>query len=553
MAIEAARQVADSSKKVVGFNIVNAEFLSPLSIPSASDGIETEFYLRSLRDSSGKDASWYQFCLYSFAGGQWIENCRGSIQTVYKKDSASIMTDYAQRYAWLHENFIHGIDACRRPVDKATMYRCLADCGYSYGPSFKPLLDICVGDSGKASANIQTFLAMTAKDIASVQAHVIHPTTFDGILQLNLIGISNGGKDPIPTMVPTRIRKLWISEDSMSGSQSTLRAYTKSAYKGYRGSESSICVKTCGKEHMGMIVEGFESTIISRNEDTGINSVQQSPLCYRIEWKPDVEMLTTAETEAYCKEIEIAGEEPTSFYQKLHVLLMSYITEAEQALRSGLEIAKDLHFQSYISWMRSHIRQSGADKTSVWSLTDKPPIHGSSRNSLASELEASSVEGRFYVTVGRNLIPILRGDQNPLDILFSDDLAATYYREMFSKIACTSHLTRYMGILAHKMPNLKILEVGAGTGGMTAHILSELTHSMDHSTKSAKCVFERYDYTDISASFFPKAKETFAAYRHKMRFEVFDIENDPGEQGMTENEYDVIVAAIVGYILVPIA
>lgn len=55
--------------------------------------------------------------------------------------------------------------------------------------------------------------------------------------------------------------------------------------------------------------------------------------------------------------------------------------------------------------------------------------------------------------------------------------------------------------------------------------------------------FANYDFTDISPSFFEKAKEKFSHALEYMNFKPLDIEHDPAEQGFDLGSYDVVIAA----------
>ena len=548
MAIEAADQAADPSRIVTGFNIRNAEFLQALSIPSTPEGIETEFYLRPLRmHTSGKDENWFSFRLCSDMNDQWVENCHGSIQIVYEGASDISPQDTVRR-AWQWNKFSDGVQMCIIFVIEEHVYKVLRNCGFDYGPAFSPLSNISVGEGGRASAEVRTFedFSLGTRNVF-IQSHVIHPTTLDGILHLSLVGISKGGKDTVPTMVPTRVRKIWIAKSNMSGVGQPLKAYTKSAYKGYRGSESSTYVSSVLGGQLSMIIEGFESTAISKAKTSNVVQKNQSPLCYRMEWKPDLDMLAPEDIEAYCKEgnLEETSEPATAiFYQELYTVLVSYLQEADLALRSGYNCSNVPHFQSYVDWMRNQLYQATTEGPAIFPNWEQRLADNAYLKSTAQRLSETSIEGKFYVTIGRNLISILTGAVDPLDLLFSVGLVASYYEEMFAKMACTRHISVYMKALSHKSPNLKILEVGAGTGSMTSHILSALARDGSKSSTFPTLAFERYDFTDISASFFPKAQERFANYQRKMQYKLFNIEDDPVGQGMVDR-YDVILASLV--------
>ena len=79
---------------------------------------------------------------------------------------------------------------------------------------------------------------------------------------------------------------------------------------------------------------------------------------------------------------------------------------------------------------------------------------------------------------------------------------------------------------------MRVLEIGAGTGGTTAHILDALPAGSS------------YCFTDISPAFFPAARARFAASPF-ITWQTLDIERDPREQGLLPHAFDLLVAANV--------
>ncbi|KAL2268084.1 hypothetical protein VTJ83DRAFT_2930 [Remersonia thermophila] len=95
---------------------------------------------------------------------------------------------------------------------------------------------------------------------------------------------------------------------------------------------------------------------------------------------------------------------------------------------------------------------------------------------------------------------------------------------------------------------LNILEVGAGTGGTTACLLPHLfvTGDGDEAAAGPRSegllpAYSSYVFTDISAGFFPAARERFG-WAPNMRYAALDISRDPAAQGFAPGSFDVVVA-----------
>jgi len=86
---------------------------------------------------------------------------------------------------------------------------------------------------------------------------------------------------------------------------------------------------------------------------------------------------------------------------------------------------------------------------------------------------------------------------------------------------------------ANQGKKLRILEVGAGTGGTTGAVLPALP--------AERTV---YHFTDVSDFFLGKAEERFAAYPF-VRYGILNIENDPQAQGYAAGSFDLIIGANV--------
>ena len=93
------------------------------------------------------------------------------------------------------------------------------------------------------------------------------------------------------------------------------------------------------------------------------------------------------------------------------------------------------------------------------------------------------------------------------------------------KLGEPKQMNAYIDAYAYKNPDMKILEIGAGTGGATFLVLDTLIHQGEQEAGAPR--FGHYEFTDISAAFFEKAKDLFKAHADRMSFRVLHIEADP--------------------------
>ncbi len=141
---------------------------------------------------------------------------------------------------------------------------------------------------------------------------------------------------------------------------------------------------------------------------------------------------------------------------------------------------------------------------------------------------------------------ILSGAINGTDVLFPDGkthLIEGLYRGNALADAF-NHWTAQAVIGEAKMLSgaghkIKILEIGAGTGGTTQQVIQSLqdTQQLPHVTE--------YAYTDISSTFFATAQIDFRSRIPSMRFKALNIEHSAQDQGFVEQSYDIVIASNV--------
>jgi acyl transferase domain-containing protein/SAM-dependent methyltransferase/acyl carrier protein len=174
-------------------------------------------------------------------------------------------------------------------------------------------------------------------------------------------------------------------------------------------------------------------------------------------------------------------------------------------------------------------------------VVSRLPTSDPSRHNRALLEQFGAVDGelRTLQRCGPELARVLTGAQDPLKLLFPGGSLAEARKLYFE----SPYARTYNAALAETLKSaiadipggakLRILEVGAGTGGTTAHLLPMLP---------AERV--EYTFTDISRLFLDRAAEQFATYPF-IRRTLLDIERDPLNQGFKAGQYDLVVAANV--------
>ncbi|KAH6869498.1 polyketide synthetase [Thelonectria olida] len=147
---------------------------------------------------------------------------------------------------------------------------------------------------------------------------------------------------------------------------------------------------------------------------------------------------------------------------------------------------------------------------------------------------AHTVDMQLARAVGDNLPAVLRGETTMLEHLTKDNLLDRFYEVGLGLKEFSGYLGKTVEQVVHRHPRMKILEIGAGTGGATKVIMGGIGRK-----------FSSYTYTDISPNFFETASEVFASVADKMIFKTLDVEKDIVQQGYEDHSYDLVVASLV--------
>lgn len=184
------------------------------------------------------------------------------------------------------------------------------------------------------------------------------------------------------------------------------------------------------------------------------------------------------------------------------------------------------------------------DKISSVSRADYEAIrdNDTAKAELYRQIQEYKAEGRLAYRMGSNIVSVLRGETDPLQLMFGqDDILDQVYADLVRLGDLPELLAKYLQILGENRTNLCVLEVGAGTGSSTEAVIRHLAPVSEDGRLLQSSVLQ-YTYTDISSAFFDKARDKFKSWQSIFEYKVLHAEKDVESQGFECGMYDVVVA-----------
>jgi acyl transferase domain-containing protein/thioester reductase-like protein/NADP-dependent 3-hydroxy acid dehydrogenase YdfG len=223
--------------------------------------------------------------------------------------------------------------------------------------------------------------------------------------------------------------------------------------------------------------------------------------------------------------------------EKLRKLLVRtahfYLRRLRSQIKPTEMILMNKHRKHLMKWIRDHLFpqiEAGnfPDYEAEWANDTLEDIQQWS----APYLAAGNNDMLILHAAGNNLAPIARGTMPALQVLLQDGMLDRLYVEGIGFADGNLDIQPLMKQLAHRYPRMKMIEIGAGTGGTTRSVLEAVGDQ-----------YASYLYTDISAGFFEPAKAKFSQHSGKLSFKMLNIEKDPMGQGYENGSFDVVIAS----------
>ena len=543
MAVEAANQRAAFRNLVP--NAIELREIHNSQPLIVVEGVDTEMML-TLRplseDVKSPSTSWDEFRIFSWTeDSSWVEHCRGQISAIVnsRRNSTNEVCQSATAISAV-QDYIQQIDrACVTDITSARIYEDASKIGIDYGPCMT-MLSNCRTGGGNAVATVRI------PDTATIMPHqfesplIVHPALLDNCIHViwPLLGAGVNGVDGL--YLPASVKSISIQLGVGSQYHDRVRVYGKAAPDtdpSERVFESIIVTHSDQiSNEPAITVNGM--VLVSLSDGQATKEKIEKMTSSKVQWEPSFDLLEPESFEAYfC--LEKAPSEEMNDIKDLERASMYYIQRALDVVTDSNIPSLQTHHQRLYRLMLKQLQAAKAGENQLLD-TKWNALNHSDRETFLASLYAGSTSGEFICKIGEDLPQILLNNTDSLSVMLGDGLLERFYRDSAPLRRNSAQVAQLISNIAHGNPNLRILEIGAGTGGTTLPILEKLGGTSGYAPR-----FQDYVFTDISSGFFESAQEKLKAWSPLITFQRLNIEDDPVGQNFEPESFDLVVAALV--------
>ena len=532
MALEAGIQLFEGRP----FAIEDFEIRKPLILPEPASGVVMEFNYEpnertfAIRSRFEQAASW-------------------SVHVVGSLRSERIESSFANT-AWTAP----GADL--EPLGLGEFYGHMSDLGLRYGEEFRPIRELAAGNGCSAGrVSLSENIAHRAGEYA------LHPVLLDGALQVFSAGAKTVEDRRAKMKLPVRFARILFLRSP--------GAATKVSARVLHFNEELIEGRIALYDDAGhpcVLVDGFRAVAMSAARRPGASRGSRD-LVYHVDWERTASA-GTLETPAPVPLTQLMQATQTALDEvlglrgrdELQRVMAAEDDLAAAAIARGLKdmgvitgsvfTAATLKVAPAMQKVFSRLMVRLVER-GLLTTTGEGTFTATGQFSAAADGAQNALrdfilqhpghlpEGMLCTSTCGELGPILRGEKDAVHVLFTGsnaELLDQFYGDGLLSSHWMAGITRAVSEAAQQLPEgrgLRILEVGAGTAGLAAHLLPMLERGLHH-----------YTFSDVSAGFFAAAGQKLAAFP-EVGFKVFDLEKPAGVQGFDPDSYDFVIGTNV--------
>ncbi|KAI1128026.1 putative polyketide synthase [Nemania abortiva] len=401
--------------------------------------------------------------------------------------------------------------------------------GTRYGPTFRNTVRFFEGNGYTVLEHRLRDLGDSMK-LSSLHGSpvIVDPPTLDGFLQGGgPLQVNEDGKKLV--QMPSYISRFRVCNKVSAEPEQRFRVVTRLLNHDYKGGRMTISVAVFSRGHDGSYApvaewESIALRAIGSSEDdvdpsSGLPDNWAWEKVSRFDYLPSGELIKTIPAFDSHETILAQG---TMMNNAACYYMGRALAETALDDRSKLPF----HLGKFVNWAKNNL--------------PKYDVHFENEpTALLEEVRSLNAQGELLCLIGEQLVPILRQEIEPLEIMLLENRLTRHYEAD----VMNAHLSRVMGALVSNLsdlnPDLRILEIGAGTAGTTLPVLEALSRDRKEPA------FKNLTFTDISAGFFVNARTKLAQWSQRITFKKLDISQDPVEQGLELESFDLVIAANV--------
>ncbi|KAL8788410.1 MAG: hypothetical protein Q9195_007289 [Heterodermia aff. obscurata] len=519
-AIEAATIVyrnLPGALDITGYLIREVDIDSTLRIPEDDYGIEIVLNMELMDTATAKSPAWARFTVTSVAqdSNEWTQHCTGLVKVevsppIEKEKMSSVMDPiFPSSHAW---------------------YNRFTEIGLGYGESFQPLSHLHA-DPHRNLAQATVALNKTAGTVKGGESdYPLHPTALDATFQLAIIAFFGGQIEKANALfVPAHLSQLYIKAGIRHDWGSII---AQGSIHGPRSAYAQLQMM----DPNGDVVLEVESMRFTRFKELRLTEEIESRQPFssaftRLVWKPDIRTLNNSQIRKLFPPPENAeGATLLEIVDMICGLVVFKIYDNLKLGDNGPYPKGDV--RHWFTWIRRIVEEDQRPN-----ITEIRKLSMEHRAQLIQRLyheAGDSPEAKAAMLLYENSDEIFNEQKTGIDVLMTNKLLSPLYETGHVIAGSHPQLFNIMDCLGHANPNLRILEIGAGTGAATRVVMKALVGA--NGIKR----YADYTFTDISSAFLAPARDMLSGYRD-INYSVLDIEQDPLTDGY-EADYDVVLA-----------
>lgn len=243
--------------------------------------------MRPAPGSLGTSSDWHHYTISSCTDGKTITKvCTGLFRVEHEPAAGSAEAyELAEADRQVQARLLQARTDCRRRENPESFYMELARIGLKFGPAFRNMSEIWMGKS-QSYCTVDVVNPSSKRASDKRRPFIIHPATFDPILQTITAALGLPSRTP----VPTAIEELVISADIPCEVGRRLHVCSNAVPRGNYDILSDICALEEESGRPVMLLRGFKASQLPPSDLVGALE-KAHKICGRIEWRPSLELL----------------------------------------------------------------------------------------------------------------------------------------------------------------------------------------------------------------------------------------------------------------------